>query len=204
MHLTKWKYILTITIGVGVCFIGLLYANYRMESVDTYKNNLAENSDNGDVYTEATTEQTTIIVYITGEVNKPDVYSLAKDSRLVDLVEKAGGFTDKAYIDDLNLAQMLNDGEKIVVQSVENISEKTDEDPGIKDTQTDEDSGMININTADKDKLDSLPGIGEKLADAIIAYREKNGGFSSVDEIKEVDGIGDGIYENIKDSITID
>lgn len=202
MHLKNMKLILTITIGVVICFIGLLYANYRTDSVDTYKNNLTDHSDDGDVYTETTTEQTTIVVYITGEVNKPDVYSLAKDSRLVDLVEKAGGFTDEAYIDDLNLAQMLNDGEKIVVQSIENISEE----PDLRDAQTDEDTddGMININTADKDKLDSLPGIGEKLADAIIAYREEHGEFSSVDEIKEVDGIGDGIYEKIKDSITID
>ena len=195
------KLTLAITTGVVICFIGLLYANYRTDSVDTYKNNLIDHNDDGDVYTETTTEQTTIVVYITGEVNKPDVYSLAKDSRLVDLVEKAGGFTDKAYIDDLNLAQLLNDGEKIVVQSIENISEESLNVP--QDAQTEEDEGMININTADKDKLDSLPGIGEKLADAIIAYRDEYGEFSSVDEIKEVDGIGDGIYEKIKDSITI-
>ena len=162
------KLTLAITTGVVICFIGLLYANYRTDSVDTYKNNLIDHNDDGDVYTETTTEQTTIVVYITGEVNKPDVYSLAKDSRLVDLVEKAGGFTDKAYIDDLNLAQLLNDGEKIVVQSIENISEESLNVP--QDAQTEEDEGMININTADKDKLDSLPGIGEKLADAIIAY----------------------------------
>lgn len=201
MHLKDMKFILKIAVGLVICFIGLLYANYRTDSVDTYKNNLTEHSDDGDVYTETTTEQTTIVVYITGEVNKPDVYSLAKDSRLVDLVEKAGGFTDKAYIDDLNLAQMLNDGEKFVVQSIENISEESVN--SVQDAQSDDD-GLININTADKDKLDSLPGIGEKIAEAIIAYRDKYGDFTSIEEIKEVDGIGDGIYEKIKDSITID
>ena len=162
---------------------------------------MIDNTDEKEAYTEESTEQSTIIVYITGEVNKPDVYSLSKDERLVDLVEKAGGFTDKAYIDDLNLAQVLNDGEKFVVQSIDNISEESVN--SVQDTQSDDD-GLININTADKDKLDSLPEIGEKLADAIIAYRDEHGGFSSVDEIKEVDGIGDGIYEKIKDSITID
>lgn len=195
------KYIFGFAAVVSICIIGLLYANYTSDSVDTFKNNLIDNTDEKEAYTEESTEQSTIIVYITGEVNKPDVYSLSKDERLVDLVEKAGGFTDKAYIDDLNLAQVLNDGEKFVVQSIDNISEESVN--SVQDTQSDDD-GLININTADKDKLDSLPDIGEKLADAIIAYRDEHGGFSSVDEIKEVDGIGDGIYEKIKDSITID
>ncbi len=195
------KYIFGFAAVVSICIIGLLYANYTSDSVDTFKNNLIDNTDEKEAYTEESTEQSTIIVYITGEVNKPDVYSLSKDERLVDLVEKAGGFTDKAYIDDLNLAQVLNDGEKFVVQSIDNISEESVN--SVQDTQSDDD-GLININTADKDKLDSLPEIGEKLADAIIAYRDEHGGFSSVDEIKEVDGIGDGIYEKIKDSITID
>ena len=195
------KFIVTIVICVSICIIGLLYVNYSTAATDAFKADLTGESGESETYTETTTEQTTIVVYITGEVNKPDVYSLAEGARLVDLVEKAGGFTDKAYIDDLNLAQVLNDGEKFVVQNIDSASQTNAADIA---ALPDEEEKIVNINTADAQELDSLPGIGPKIAQEIIAYREQWGDFTSIDEIKEVKGIGDGIYQDIKDSITID
>ena len=199
MHLTNLKTVIVLAIGLGVCIVGLLYVNYRSDTDEVFKTNLTDDVTESEVSTEASTEDTTIVVYITGEVKKPDVYSLAAEARLVDLIDKAGGFTDKAYIDDLNLAQVLNDGEKYVVQNVENETENESDN-----AVTDEEEGLVNINTADLAELDSLPGVGEKIAENIIAYRDKWGSFDSIEEIKEVEGIGDGIYDRIKDSITID
>ncbi len=203
MHLTNLKTVIVLAIGLGVCIVGLLYVNYRSDTDEVFKTNLTDDVTESEVSTEASTEDTTIVVYITGEVKKPDVYSLAAEARLVDLIDKAGGFTDKAYIDDLNLAQVLNDGEKYVVQNVDNVSENETENES-DNAVTDEEEGLVNINTADLAELDSLPGVGEKIAENIIAYRDKWGSFDSIEEIKEVEGIGDGIYDRIKDSITID
>ena len=143
------------------------------------------------------------MVYIYGEIKKPDVYTLDDGARICDLVDMAGGYTKNAAI-YLNLAARLNDGDQIKVLSKEEY--KNDNGQIINDNQNgneEEQNGKININSADANKLMELSGIGQSKADAIVEYRESNGGFKSISDIKNVSGIGEALYERIKEKIEI-
>ena len=140
--------------------------------------------------------------YVTGAVAAPGVYNLPAGSRVVDAVEAAGGVTDQANPDALNFAQVVTDGLRI------NVPEIITPDPvevGEEDTSRSIElpTGLININTANQEKLESLPEIGPYLAGEIIAYREANGPFKTVDELTNVTGIGTAILETIRDLITV-
>ncbi len=192
--------IATLILGVILfLFWGIFFSDYHEENTENFTEYINEESSN----TEPSTEASTIIVQIAGEVNKPDVYIVPEDTRLFQLVDKAGGFTDKADKDSLNLAKALTDGEKIVVNK---IDDKVDKIDGLKENSNkgSEINERININTATAQELTQLEGIGEDLAENIIEFRNKWGDFTSISEIREVDGIGEGIYDKIKDSITID
>lgn len=152
--------------------------------------------------TEETSEETTIMVYITGEVKNPDVYSMPENARLNDLVEKAGGFTDKAYTDNLNYAKILDDGSKVVIRSVDDV---LDANGNLKDSVYGKAvKDKININTADSETLAELDGLNEELAENIVTYRKDYGDYTSIEEIKEAEGIGDVVFGKIKDKITIE
>lgn len=178
-----------------ICVLGIYLSAHNKRSAATQALK-SEHTTSAAVH-ENTTEQTTIVVYITGEVGKPDVYSMPLGSRVKDIIEKAGGFTDKADISELNLARRLTDGEKIVVN---NIDDKVDKTPDLGENIK---SDIVNINSADEEALKKLDGIGDELAANIIEYRNKYGAFTSVEEIREVEGIGNTIFEKIKDRITI-
>lgn len=141
-----------------------------------------------------------IYVEIKGEVKSPDVYEIEEGSIIKDLIDKAGGLTEKANIEKINRAKKLNDNELIMIPNDSNINEVSGSD--FVNT-TEEASGKININTADTSKLKEIPGVGDVKAKSIIDYREKNGGFKSIEDIKNIDGIGEKTFEKIKDSITI-
>lgn len=137
-------------------------------------------------------------VYVCGAVNNPDVYILSSENHIVDAIEASGGFCDDADINYLNLAEKINDGMRIYVPV---IGETVTEPVAVQNSGTE--SGLVNINTADADKLMSIPGIGKSKADKIISYREKNGSFGSISDIMNVDGIKNGMYDKIKDFITV-
>ena len=141
-----------------------------------------------------------IYVEIKGEVKKPDVYEVEEGSIIKDLIDKAGGLTEKANIEKINRAKKLNDNELIIIPNDSNVNEVSGSD--FLNT-TEEEGGKININTADISKLKEIPGVGDVKAKSIIDYREKNGGFKSIEDIKNIDGIGEKTFEKIKDSITI-
>ena len=144
-----------------------------------------------------------IMVNITGAVKKPGVYPLADGSRIIDLVEIAGGFTLTADRSAINLARPLQDGEgihipKIITSSpIPLMSTQDSKVVIIPVTQ------KININKATQSELESLPGIGEIKALQIIAYREENGFFESIDQIQKVPGIGINIFNKIQALITV-
>ena len=151
-----------------------------------------------------------IIVHITGAVKFPGIIKLKQGSRIEDAVEKAGGLTEEADISNVNLAYVLEDGVKITIPSNIELEEKeviTDESGEniIEDTisTSNETKGKTNINKANEEELLNLPGIGTELASRIVTYRQQNGKFSSIEEIKNVSGIGDSKYEKIKDLISI-
>lgn len=146
-----------------------------------------------------------ITVHITGEVNYPGVVVLEEGDRVVDAIEAAGGEKDEANLNALNLAYILNDGEKIYIP---NKNEETQNHKyitsGIGDNlSSNTNSALININSATIEELTSLPGIGEATANKIIAYRKENGKFTSIEDLKNVPGIGDSKFEELKDLVTI-
>lgn len=149
-------------------------------------------------------EPAKIYVYICGAVEKPGVYCVNEGSRLFEAIELAGGFTLEADRKCLNLARNAIDGEQIVVYTLEETAKGIAPMPenGASGTSN-ADNGLININTASLKELTGIPGIGESRAQAIIDYRDKNGKFKSIEEIKKVDGIKDGLFSKIKDCITV-
>lgn len=138
-----------------------------------------------------------IVVYICGMVNEPGVYEVPENSRVYEIVELAGGFAPGAAESYLNLAEVVTDGQKLVVPALEEVSEDW-----YGQESTDESSSLVNINTADKELLMSLPGIGEAKALAIIAWRTEHGPFQTTEEIMQVSGIKEAAYEKIKLLIT--
>lgn len=140
----------------------------------------------------------TIFVQVAGAVGTPGVYELQAGSRVYAAIDAAGGLLDTADDRDLNQAAIVEDGQKIYIYTVEEREALETEAP----TQTAND-GLININTATVAELTNLPGIGEAKASQIVAYRDANGAFSSIDDIKKVSGIGDGIFKQINSLIKI-
>jgi competence protein ComEA len=130
-----------------------------------------------------------IIVYVSGAVMNPGVYSLPGESRVEDAVSAAGGFAPGAEHESINLATLLEDGQQIDV-------------PGVVDTGH-VNAGRVNINTASAEELDALPGIGPTTAQAIVDYRLENGDFAYILDIQDVPGIGPATYDKIKDYITV-
>ena len=141
-----------------------------------------------------------IYVYVCGQVQSPGVYTVPEGSRVYDLFELAGGFTESAAVDYWNQARVLTDGEMIYVPSKEEVKDRT-----FEDTQRgkEDKSEKININTASKEELMTLPGIGEAKAMAILTYRQQNGPFSSIEEVKQVEGIKEAVFSKIKVYIEI-
>ena len=133
-----------------------------------------------------------IFVDIDGAVINPGVYELIEGSRVIDAINLAGGLKEKAYTQNLNKARKLVDGEKIYIYIEGEMEIIASEDNGI----------LININTASADVLMSLPGIGEVYAKRIVEYRNTKK-FSSIEEIKNIQGIGDKTFEKLKELITV-
>lgn len=139
-----------------------------------------------------------IAVYITGEVNNPGVYYIDEGMRLNDIVDLCGGFKDTADLTEINLAEKLNDSDKIYIPKI--VSESYEEIDVEENNNTA--SGKVNINTANKAELKELDGIGDTLADNIIKYREKSK-FKSIEDVLNVDGIGQAKFDKIKEYICI-
>lgn len=131
----------------------------------------------------------TIYVHVSGEVKKPGVYALAVGARVYEAVDMAGGVTTSAAIQAVNQAEVLEDGRQIHFPKISTSSE--------------EGSGLVNINTATAEQLQTIAGIGPSKADSIVKYRDKNGSFKSIEDIMSVDGIKEGLFSKIEDSITV-
>ena len=150
-----------------------------------------------------------IYVHIAGEVSNPGMYELKQDARVSDAIDAAGGLTENADQLSINLARQVTDGEQIVVQAYIEAEPGNSESTGASgsglpsSSNTEVLSSKVNINTASASELTTLDGIGESTAAKIIAYRQANGSFASIEDIKKVSGIGDRKYEAIKDRITV-
>lgn len=134
----------------------------------------------------------TLFVHVAGEVNEPGLFELAEGARVIDAIAAAGGFSDEADRDQLNLARPLSDGEQFVVPRVgdENVAAAASD-------------GRVNLNTADAAALDTLPRIGPAMAARIIAWRQANGRFITIDDLRNVAGIGDATFEGLRELVTV-
>lgn len=171
---------------------------------------------------EAEKEERVCVVHVCGAVKEPGVYIMGGDARIYQAIEKAGGFDSEADENYLNQADLLLDGMKIYVPTREETAKSDGEIPwkiagenGVPDAKSTGDGGEeqgetskeggvpVNINTAGEAELCTLPGVGSSKAKSIIAYREKNGAYRTIEEIMNVEGIKDGVFRKIKDSITV-
>lgn len=164
-----------------------------------------------------------VYVDIKGAINNPGVYEMDSDSRIIDVIKKAGDLTDQADTSILNLSKKVDDEMYIIIYTKDEMKEYNEKNiptttiakeiekkivcPDEKNdacinTNTSVVSSKININTASKEELESLTGIGEAKAESIIEYRNNNK-FESIEDIKNVNGIGDSLYEKIKDNIEV-
>ena len=165
-----------------------------------------ENNTLGDRRDVENSEKSGVYVYICGEVIKPGVYELSGDSRIYEAVDAAGGFTEHAARECVNLASKVSDGMQITIYNREEAaslladSAPVGENAGKSGTSG---SGLVNLNTATKEELMTLKGIGESKAEDIIRYREKSGGFKKIEDIMKISGIKENGFQKIKDSITV-
>jgi competence protein ComEA len=134
-----------------------------------------------------------LYVHVVGEVQSPGMYQLPIGARLVDAVFAAGGLTEDADNASVNLARELTDGEQIVVFSISQEGEAAGK------TST----GLVSLNRAGDKELEELPGVGPALAGRIIAWREANGGFKSVQDLLKVSGIGESLLSGVIDLVTL-
>ena len=186
-----------------LCFC-CIFAGCSREEAFT-ETTITEQEADGEIPEEQEEEvtQESICVYVCGQVAYPGVYELKKGDRVYQAIEAAGGFTEAASREYWNQAEILSDGQKIYVPTQEEAQRSgSDIAPGTANSGKSED-GRVNLNTASKQELMSLSGIGESRAEAIIRYREENGGFQSIEEIKKIEGIKEGIFEKIKNDITV-
>ena len=209
----KQKIIVTvIAIAVLIGIISFIY-NKNQTKDDTILENdiLITNTSTNNNLVENESAKDLVVVHITGSVKNPGIVKLSEGSRIEDAIQAAGGLTENADISKVNLAYVLDDGIKIKIPSItdddigdeEIINEESGENIIENDTTSPKNNKSININKATETELETLPGIGASLASRIVEYRKQNGNFSSIEDIKNVSGIGDSKYLNIKDFITV-
>ena len=175
--------------------------------VSIFKNGGQEDANAQAEEATVSTEETAAMIYVDvgGEVKNPSVVELPDGSRVTDAITAAGGLTEQADLTDINRAAFVSDGEKIYIPS--QVSELEDDGLSVGEgggggTAKSSD-GRININTADSTQLQELTGVGPATAEKIIDYRKQNGRFQSIEDIKNVSGIGDKTYEKLKDHIKV-
>lgn len=195
-----------IFLGVIVIIVigGVIYYNHCKEN-----NSINENTEEIYYETKEKTEEQEnfIVIHITGEIKTPGIIKIKENSRLADAIEAAGGLTENADINKINLAYIISDGQKIYIP---NINDKTEDyvnsEAGngvIIENMESNNKKLVNINTATQAELETLTGIGASTALKIINYRKENGKFNNIEEIKNVSGIGEAKYEVIKNNICV-
>lgn len=147
------------------------------------------NAPKNEVVVSKASETNKIYVHVKGEVKNPGLYEFEYGDRINDAIIKAGGKTENADVDRVNLAKHLIDGTEVVIPDIS--------------TRDIEDGEKININTANVKRLQDINGVGEATAEKIIKYREESGGFNSIEEIMNIEGIGLKTFESMKDSICV-
>lgn len=200
MEKNKMKYVLA---ALAVLVLGMFF--YRDRALPGQ-----QEEEMAGIFESAVTEQPAspagegkIYVHIVGAVKKPGVYAFDEQPRVVDVVTEAGGFTKDAVRSGVNQAEIVEDGSQVVIESKRDKKKKpAGEQPGEEQENGSEDA-RLDLNTATKEELMGLTGIGESKAMSIISYRETNGTFKKIEEVMNITGIKGGVFEKIKDRIKV-
>ena len=184
--------LIVIIIGLGI----ILYKNINIEENITINPSINSSENNSTIKIEIPP----VIIHIAGAVKSPGVYQLKSTDRISDAVKIAGGTIEEANLDAINLAALLKDGQKIIIPyKIPNRPDEENKENMYSFSTVDK----VNINTANASTLQILPGIGPVLSERIIEYRNQNGLFGIIDDIKDVSGIGEKKFEGIKDLICV-
>ena len=213
--------VLAIIIIISICYYiyseNIDFLNVQEQNLEIDEQEL-ENSNTEDKNNidKAKEENNLIIVHVSGAVNQEGIVELGENSRIADAIEKAGGLKEEACIEEINLAYVLEDGMKIHIPTIEEQNKTNDSVENNNNLYITSESNLsseknnnkkqtskININTATQEELETLPGIGPSTALKIINYRNENGKFKSIEDIKEVSGIGESKFNNIKSMISV-
>ena len=203
--------IITLMVVVIIYYIYSRLNEYNLTSTseDVEENLMFDNTSDKDT-SDDLSEKSQILIHISGCVKNNTVVILPEGSRINDAIEAAGGLTSEADLTNINLAYILEDGEKIYIpKKGEELSDYTSSSSSSEinlntsSSSTSSKNTKININKAQQAELETIPGIGPTTATKIIAYREGNGKFKTIEDIKNVSGIGDAKYEKMKEYITV-
>ena len=165
------------------------YSGVSFSNISNETNNKDEKAENR--------HDEKIFVDVKGAVKHPGVFETTKDKRVKDLIEEAGGLLDDADTSTLNLSQKVKD------QMIIYVLKHGEKPKQISDSSSSSNTDVININTANKEQLMKISGVGKTKAEAIISYREKNGDFKKKEDITKVRGIGKSTFDKIKDKIEV-
>ena len=192
------KRIKILLVILAVVAAGIIYS--FLAKTETAASDEPESALMAEESSETTENESTahlVCVHVCGAVESPGVYYLEEGSRIHEAVTLAGGLKENAAGEYINLAQMISDGQQIYIPDIDEVKEGTPFIPSSVD------DGLVNINTASLSELKTIPGIGDTKAEAIISYRENVAVFASVEDIKNVAGIKESLYEKIKDFIKV-
>ena len=183
-----------------LCMTGILLLTFCIAGC-AQKSGMEINDGSEPQRTKKASEKEKICVYVCGSVKKPGVYELPEDARIVSAIALAGRFTKDASAAGVNQAERIKDGQQIYVPSKKEAGKKEDTSSPTGGSGTQD--KRVNLNSASREELMTLTGIGEAKASDIISYREENGGFEKPEDIMKIRGIKQGIYRKIKDMITV-
>ena len=208
----KITFLIILAIMIAIIIYYIYSTLYKEDFTFSYDNNilidnnLIENSENENL---SILNDTSIVVYVCGAVKESRVVTLKENSRICDAIDAVGGLTEDADLTNINLAYILEDGEKIYIpkKGEEPYNDTFSSTSPISSYSNYSSNALkgnkININKASQTELETIPGIGPSTALKIINYREENGKFSKIEDIKNVSGIGDSKYEQMKEYISV-
>lgn len=201
---TNYKQIIIISVLLVVIIAGIFIYLYQNYSTDYSFLEISESTVNSEV---SNVLEEKIVIHIAGQVANPGIVELKDGARIVEAIEAAGGVTSDANLEKINLAYVLEDGMKVYIPSIADEDENnyvTTGSSGVSSNSSNATQTLkININTASVDDFSKIPGIGSSIASRIVEYRKENGKFSTIEDIKNVSGIGDAKFNNIKNYIYV-
>lgn len=201
-NITTNKKIVTAIAVILLIICGIVYKNTVYDTRVVFIEEVEQPKENQENKDEAKQESANITVYVCGNVRNVKNVTLPKESRVEDAIKLAGGVTENADLNGINMAQKLSDEDMVYVPKKGEIIETGSKSSNI--TPSPAKKGKININKASTQQLDTLPGVGPSIAQKIVEYRSSRGGFKSIEELNNVSGIGNEKYKDIKDLITVD